>query len=356
MAHEPIKTDGHGDILYVDFIDGKPHAVLTTKTGYDFEYCRRDDEILFHDSGGGIRPGKIHDITEWCDYNGKSFWAADCVKLRIRKDWDHAVKAYRVDEDATPEALAKHGLVRLYNIDNPFGDATEAYYGIEYCSICDDHFDHDSTCNHVWWGNDGTTGPGSDDGINDLKDTFLRFCAIAGITRRLPAGLVPFDIGTTQRHAVGGLGPSFVHLHVRGKWLGDIARKFDNQRDDDELSDAAQLLFAIDEKTTKTNALIKQWLHEAIDAQDKRRASYERSYVVADDYRYAADEECHADPWRKYIDGYDSGSVFATKNQKHAARMSWREASKLAKQLNKISGRREFVVRYVRPRNVHNAA
>lgn len=352
----PIPTDDHGDILYVDFIDGKPCSVLTTESGYDFDWCKRDKELLYHASGGGIRPGKEHTITQWCDNKGKSFWAADCLRLRIRTDWDHDAKSYRVDEEATPEALAKHGLKRRARIKNPFRNANEAYYGIDYCSVCDDHFDRDSTCHHIWDGPNGQTGPGGDDGIAGLKDCFLRFCAIAGITRRLRKGLVPFAIRTSQLHAVGGLGPSFVDLYVCGKDLGDIARKFD-RHDVDGLSDAASLLFSLDEKTTSANALVRQWLDEAVAAQDKRRASYERCYVVTDDDQYACEETLAEDKWHRYLDqqwtedGTPTGTVFGTRNQRHASRMSWKEASALAKRLNGDRFRKDYFVRHLRPRN-----
>lgn len=328
MGCEPIPTDGHGDVLYVEFIDGKPHSVVTTESTYDFNWCERDQDLLYYDSGGGGYPGYSQDVPHWCDPEGKSFWAADCVELRIKREWDHDARKYQVDENATPELLAKYQLVRLEAIDDPFEDAIETEGGIRYCSVCDDHFPDDSTCNHVWWGDGGWTGPGSDDGIGEMKEMFLRFCAIAGITRRLRKGLVPFGLQTSSRHALGGLGPSFVNLYVNDKHLGDIGEKFNQY--DSSLSDAAALLFSLDEKTTEANELVKQWLDEAVAIQDKRRASYERSYVVTDGYRYATEED------------------FATDKQQYASRKSWEEASKLAKQLNGERFRKDYFVRYLR--------
>lgn len=351
MGCEPIPTDGYGDILYVEFIDGKPHSVVTTKGTYDFDWCERDQDLLYHKSGSGHRSRYSQDLSEWCDPEGKSFWAADCVELRIKREWDRDAQKYQVDEIATPELLAKYKLVRLDSIEDPFDDATEAYGGIEYCSICQDKFPDDSTCRHVWWGDEGQTGPGSDEGIKHLKDVFLRFCAIAGITRRLRKGLVPFGLRTDSLHALGGFGPSFVNLYVNDKHLGDIGEKFNQY--DSTLSDAASLLFAMDAKTTEANELVKQWLDEAVAIQDKRRASYERSYVVTDDYRYATEEKYATDRYHKYLDqewvGDDvTGTVFATDKQKHASRMSWGEASKLAKQLNGEGFRKDYFVRHLR--------
>lgn len=343
----PISTKTHGEILYVDFIDGKPHSVLTTTSSFDFDWCKRDEELLFYDSGSGIRPDATQEIANWCSNEGKSFWAADSLRLRIRKDWNHDTRAYDIDEEATPEALARHGLVRLASIDDPFEDATEAYYGIDYCSICEDHFDHDNKCDHIWSGVCGEmVGPGSDDGIDHMKECFLRFCAITGITRRLRSGLVPFDI----RIRISGslLGPSSFDLYVGKKHIGDIARRL--HAEDDDLSDAASLLYSLDDRTVNANALIKAWLETAVFVQESRRASNELVYIVTDDYDYAANKRYDGER-RTYLDDTNGvGTVFATAKQVRATRMSWAEASALVKRLNGGRFRRWFFVRHLRKR------
>lgn len=344
----PLPTNGRGDILFVWYADDKPCSVITTESEYDFAWCNRDNELLFHDAGGGLHPGATIDVNPH-----HTFWAADCVDVRIVGDWDHDTDVYRVNVAATPDECARHNVTRVATLSDPFDDATEAYYGIEYCSICQDSFDRDSMCSHLFDGSNGIAGPGSDEGIKHLKPSFLRFCAIASITRRLRHGLVPFAIDIRSMHALGGLGSSIVNMRIDGTLIGDIAEKF--RGCDDELSDAASLLFALDEKTTDANALVKQWLDDAVDMQDKRRESYERCYVVTDDDRYATSEAYAIDKYHKYLDGDAvTGTVFATRLQRHASRMSWKEASSLAKQLNGNRYRKNYFVRYLLPKKMRS--
>jgi hypothetical protein len=341
---QPFPTRDHGDILYVEFIDERPHSVFTTEGGYDFSWCKRDNEVLFHDSGGGI--GR-NNRFELCQPNGLTFWVADCIDVRIKDAWDDVARKYTVDIPATEEELAKRGMTRVPVLGaDLFDDAHECTRGIAYCSICDDHFDEDATCVHVWTGLDGVLlGPGSNDDEckgEGCKDVFVEFMAVAGIMRGYRKGLEPYTIRTSQRHALGGLGPSYVHVYRGKKDLGDIGGKFDQY--DDRLQDGAQWLFCLGEDTPDAIARTAAWLDEAIAAQDKRRASYERTYVVTDGYRYATTKR-KAD---RNDPKFTNAKTFATRRQPKAMRMSWREARKLATRLNHGHYEPEFFVRHLR--------
>ncbi len=318
---DPYPTTHHGDIVFVDYLDGKPSSVVTTEASYDFAEVRRG--MMFHDHGSGFHPN----YPELMLPSGRSWWAADCVALTT---WDADAQSTRRATEAEILSCAPRRLVDLPG--DPFEDADEAESGICCCAICDEHFDRDSTCRHLFWGDDGLTGPGDtengDSPGEDCKDSFLALCRRAGIVRALAKGLDPFTWKHSEMHATGGLGPSYAWFKSAGKDIGNIARKLD-QYDNGKVSlqAGAGWLMALDDKTTAANAMTLGWLEEEIAAQDVRRASGKPVYLVTDAYG------------QRVVN--NNGEV--TREPDDGLRLSWEEARARAKRCRK-AGCREIVI------------
>ncbi len=329
---DPYPTEHYGDIVFVEYIGGKPTNVVTTEHGYDFDEV--GGGMMFYDHGSGYHPRRPElSLSNWVDPTDTSWWAADCVVLTF---WDKTTKETR---PATQADLLAYASTRLTDLpSDPFENADESEAGICYCTLCEEHFDRDSTCNHLFWGEDGLTGPGdSECGQNnepgeDCKDSFLALCRRAGIVRALAKGLNPFTWEHSELHATGGLGPSYVWFKSAGKNLGNIARKLGHGDGKVSLRAGAGWLMALDEKTTGANAMTLAWLEDEIASQNARRASGKPVYLVTDAYG------------QRVVN--NDGDV--TREPDNGLRLSWEEARARAKRCRK-AGSREIAIVYVRP-------
>jgi hypothetical protein len=128
------------DVIFVGLIDGRPFSVVTRewipdatispywrRTEYDFDWCRAEQTLYWHEVGsGGDSP------LSWPG----QYWAADGIDVAHEKD-----TAERLDILPAPFTVA-----RL------FDDAIETGHTI-WCGKCQDHYpdDYGNPCAHVWW-------------------------------------------------------------------------------------------------------------------------------------------------------------------------------------------------------------
>lgn len=210
------------DLLWVEYheIDGqwRPFSIATTDGQYDVEWCKRDQCLYAHDSGGG---GRFH---------ASSFVGAPgiCAKVWVRKDIEivHEVKIADDKWESQPlprEDLATMGYELLAKplTDDPFGECEEEE--TQHCKICDDRLpcEEDShTCNHLYWMDwGGWGGCGSDDTSESSvrKDLRAVFAMLSeGELIALRNGL----LGRHYRSSVSGsmFGPDWLEFEVGGRW------------------------------------------------------------------------------------------------------------------------------------------
>lgn len=137
-------------VIFVEYHDGRPHEVIarTRHRGhdgkpyhvieyYDFDWCKRDECLYYHESGsGGDAEFTLYPCT--APYQ---VWAAPGVSL-IRKD---KMDGYH------PATILDEPLFGWPN-DRLFDMAEESE--TEHCPTCGDDLpseDTDELCDHVWW-------------------------------------------------------------------------------------------------------------------------------------------------------------------------------------------------------------
>jgi hypothetical protein len=131
-------------VIFVEYQEGRPFSIETTAREdnsygdtYDVEWCRRDKQLYYHNSGcGPIRPFKVG--------SGTTYWAAKGIAV------DAEEGAIRLDRAKGKEQFERR-LAGDYNVST-FDESA-----CTYCSVCDDHLPSEDTyepCEHVWWCDD----------------------------------------------------------------------------------------------------------------------------------------------------------------------------------------------------------
>lgn len=129
------------EVLFVEYHDGRPFTVVTTKATYDAEWCKRDGCLYFHDSGSGgafvVSPGS----TYWLH--------PDCSVVVPSRERPYYRPPMSGDDTGTRLAkpLPEYSLAWILS---ECGDDTEC----EYCPTCDDYLpssDCYTLCDHVFW-------------------------------------------------------------------------------------------------------------------------------------------------------------------------------------------------------------
>jgi len=124
-----------------------PWSVVTSKASYDFEWCKRDDQLYYHDVGS---PSIIIDAA---DFDGRRIWVADDVTIKTG--------AYPDYEEITVAEARKRGwplmrkpalLTRFgKRTRNPFEAAGSEDTPCEYCDVCHDMLPSEEECDHMEW-------------------------------------------------------------------------------------------------------------------------------------------------------------------------------------------------------------
>ena len=138
-----------------------PHSVFTVAADapldpkhaccsvYDFNYCRRDDTVYFHNSGGGggVYLGQISNAKKQprcCIWYDATLVDPTDSSIKQRHLARHTIEQWGYDIVAAPLTLDFHS-----GEQNPFIYGVEG--DVEYCTKCDDHFTTDEPCEHIWW-------------------------------------------------------------------------------------------------------------------------------------------------------------------------------------------------------------
>jgi hypothetical protein len=130
-------------LLFVEFLDGRPHSIVTSEATYDVYWSNVDGCLYSHRSGGG---GYGHEV-----YDGWTWWAADGQTIRHRNRQGHLY-------EPEPGMACEDRLVELPEewsdeaiLDVVQNDETDC----QWCSACDswiattDYGDH--PCDHIHW-------------------------------------------------------------------------------------------------------------------------------------------------------------------------------------------------------------
>jgi hypothetical protein len=127
-------------VIFIEYDDGRPFGVVTLRGEggcreyYNLEYCNRDKQIYFHDSGGGGYTSPIEVSA------GTKFWAAPDAPVEAQEG---AIRLKRaVGRRKFEEALAGGWVKGISE-----GETV-------YCRDCDDFLptgDTNAPCDHVWW-------------------------------------------------------------------------------------------------------------------------------------------------------------------------------------------------------------
>lgn len=132
------------EVLFIEYHDGKPFSVTTTNSTYDVEWCKRDECLYFHESGGG-------GIDSWFPVTPQSvYWLRPDLKpsISIRRE-PYYRDATAQDDIGTrlAEPLPDYPLDLIISECGNDGEC-------EYCPTCDDHLptsDGYELCDHVFW-------------------------------------------------------------------------------------------------------------------------------------------------------------------------------------------------------------
>jgi hypothetical protein len=128
-------------IIFIEYQDGRPFEVVTAsndgkcRTYYDVEWCRRDQCLYIHESGGSTSPIAVR--------KGTDFWA--CADAPIK-----------IEDGATRRKRSKFRKKLQTAIA---GDWVAGISGGEctYCPVCEDYLPTEDTyhpCAHIWWCDD----------------------------------------------------------------------------------------------------------------------------------------------------------------------------------------------------------
>jgi hypothetical protein len=243
-----METKWYGTIRYAEFFteDMTPFSVQTTKDTYDFVESKSAGRLF---SGGG---GDLPHLTP-----GWKFWAAPDREVTT---WDNKLQQTR------PLTEEENSTYRMAELPfDPFENTMEAEGGIGCCTICDDWMDRDDTCQHLFWGSTGMTGPGYSEEVepgSDCKGSFLALVKECSIAAALKLGLVPFKLRLCFTASI--LGVEGARLYVGDELIKDLMNHLDPYDEGEvSLSDGASWLRSLDENTVKANAMTLKWLEES---------------------------------------------------------------------------------------------
>jgi hypothetical protein len=319
-----LVTTYYGNVLAIEYVNGRPFLVETTEDGYDFD-SSRSHGLLFSASGDTVRLPSARKYAK-----GRSYWFADEYRIPAA---DLAAQARKVGAKILPAPL--HG--------DPFPKALECN-GTVYCGICDERMpdEEESYCPHLFWVSDGngTDGPGADDFVGCWEERFLipvtELAVRAGIVRRWRRAIVTEKLGWSYG------------------FLGDIYLD-DVRRVADEMETASRGLAdrdrawgwfrALDAKTTDANRATIGWLDLVIQAQNKRRESGAAVYAIHAGFGYETDKDRAAN---------SAHGTWWTSKASGSTRRPWGDALARVKEL-RASGVDARVV-FVHPRPYRDGA
>lgn len=173
------EVDERHRIIYIVYHGTKPHSVVTVHphlfdeakwnlsvSDWDFDYCRRDKTLYYHNSGGGGDGRSYKASIGQCYCDNKKvrtrFWADESVRMTR---WncktgpkEYGPHKYVLATDADLKRVMWERLDKplLLNIGgkrsrNPFDVADETDSHLVYCDRCRDFLPDESVCSHLVW-------------------------------------------------------------------------------------------------------------------------------------------------------------------------------------------------------------
>ena len=151
----------------------RPFSVTSSHTVWDVDYCRRDDCLYSHQSGGGLFMGgrwHLDEESQTANFVGpvahkvrRGRWGRSQCGIRlwlhskVRIVWENPRPGFRNRGRGKRVKNARRKLsarnVRL--IDRPIGGHPLEECGgdesTEWCSICDDRLPDTLLCEHLYW-------------------------------------------------------------------------------------------------------------------------------------------------------------------------------------------------------------
>jgi hypothetical protein len=146
MRTKPIVTEIKGKqhlIVYIEYHDRKPHAVITLEEGkymmhWDFDLNLNWGEYMHYNSGGG---GDVKSIQgpQFAEYSRKNaIWIAECVRFNKYKPKNCIILK-------SPIRLQKNGRTMI----DPFKFSYQEVLDIIYCDVCEGHYNEDGCQEHM---------------------------------------------------------------------------------------------------------------------------------------------------------------------------------------------------------------
>lgn len=206
-----LSTGPRGDRVEIIVQHGaRIFQVVTDKTGYDFDWCERDQCHYYHDSGDRSAyqlgpfverpsPGEVTvyapDSVEFTDGNGVA---------RSRRELSEMYGYTFVDAPAL----------------DPFDVGTEAR--VEFCEVCRDDLPEDNYCDHLVEDGGIVYGCGSTEvSADEHKEQFLAVVARLGCKSDLIAALTEPGASLDVRESSPMIGRSDITLRLNGTDYGD---------------------------------------------------------------------------------------------------------------------------------------
>ena len=144
FEHDYARSKSMLKVVYIEYIDGKPHSVTASHEGFQshFDYeddCKECGMFMFYHSGSS---GKITDLQapHFIDGANASYWMHPTAKFKGKTK---AINATRLDSP-----------IEYNGNPNPFENGREIY-GQDYCKFCEKWYDEDACPEHHIVNDDG---------------------------------------------------------------------------------------------------------------------------------------------------------------------------------------------------------
>lgn len=247
-----------------------PCSVLTTYSGYDFDWCHNRGILCYHESSGGLNDSvELGEFVEPKGIVAKIWYDRERLKLLFKgKEVDQAKARELGYQLLRSPLLRKDG-------SNPFDWGIAQDSPTEYCLQCCDRYPSESTCHHIHY-QDGvgfSLGCGAQD--LDFEETrrslylLLRMLPLKHV-RELSAWFAgPDDFWTQSIDSM--LGGNFT-LYFRGprRSLSLYCEPFGAERNYEERYwPGIAWLMSLDESTKEARALTAGWIWQWLRERDQ---------------------------------------------------------------------------------------
>ncbi len=294
MTYDDVRGHVH-KILVIEYFEDKPSAVITDYATFDFDYCKRDDEVTFLNVGSGYRDENGYSVNGFCNPVPPpcKIWAAPEVNF---VKWKFSKKP---SVPVSEEEMLAMGYLRIAEpltlktwdgkeTTCPFKAGNESDCHTAYCSICDDNLPEDHLCDHLYAPYCGETiGSGGEEVDQKTFFSMLDILANADDWREWQEwGCAKYKYPVLQAknavHALEILLADDVDMDFHPRQIEEVFGD-----DFDDLESAIGWLCTLGKDTKKANALtlslIMEWRLTRLERNEKK----ERESLIADLTKFA---------------------------------------------------------------------